>query len=129
MNEEARKKALEYGIEAIHKYSDAMKELAEIERQELEHQFYRFFVVDYVANSEGRSVWLQICRYHLEERDYEYENFARFVPDDYYLKSFEELTEREFLDRYTRLLPDMIVHLLREKSLTIWQQHFHFNRS
>ena len=46
-----------------------------------------------------------------------------------YLQGEEILTEREFLDRYTRLLPDMTVHMLREKSLTIWQTRLHFNRS
>lgn len=126
MNEEARKKALEYGMEAIHKYDDAMKELAEIERQERE-ALYTYRVIDYAASGEGRNIFLQISRNNSSRDNYE-KDWKSLVNYDYYLQGEEELTEREFLDRYTRLIPNMIFHLLREKSLTIWQQHFHFNR-
>ncbi len=92
--------------------------------------FYRFFAIDYFETGCGRSIWLQICLYDLSgERDYEYENFARFVHDDYYLKSFEELTEHEFLDRYTRFIPYMIADMLKKKTIGTWQQHLHFNLS
>ncbi len=130
MNEESRKKALECGMEAIHKYDDAMKELAEIERQEREQPLYRFFAIDYCATGEGRSIWLQICRYDLNgERDYEYERFANFVRYDHYLRGCDELTEREFLDKYTRFIPHLITNMLRDKTIGTWQTHLHFNLS
>jgi hypothetical protein len=129
MNEESRKKALEFGIEAIHKYSDAMKELAEIEGRERETPVYRFFAIDYFATGEGRSIWLMICRYHLEERDYEYERFANFVNYDHYLRGCDELTEREFLDKYTRFIPHLIANMLQKKTIGTWQTHLHFNLS
>ena len=63
----------------------------------MDKPIYRFFAIDYFATGEGRSIWLQICRYRLdEERDYEYEKFANFVNYDYYLHGFDELTEEEY---------------------------------
>jgi hypothetical protein len=91
--------------------------------------FYRFFAIDYCATGEGRSIYLQISLKNHNDEHYEkqWKHFVNY--DDYSLQEEDNLTEREFLDRYTRLLPDMTVHMLREKSLTIWQQRLHFNRS
>jgi len=92
--------------------------------------FYRFFAIDYCATGEGRSIWLMICRYDLDgERDYEYERFANFVNHDHYLHGFDELTEREFLDKYTRFIPNLIANMLRDKTIGTWQTHLHFNLS
>ena len=93
----------------------------------VEQPFYKYRVIDYCASCEGRSIYLQISLNHNDEH-YEKE-WKHFVNYEFYLQGEEELEEREFLDRYTRLLPDMTVHMMREKSLTIWQQHLHFNRS
>ena len=93
-----------------------------------EEPLYIYRAIDYFETGCGRKIHLQISLNNHNKEQYEQE-WKNFVNYDYYLQGEEELTEREFLDRYTRLLPDMIVHLLREKSLTIWQQHFHFNRS
>ena len=41
---------------------DAMKQLAEIEKEELERPFYRFFAIEYFATGEGMSFWLKVCR-------------------------------------------------------------------
>ena len=91
---------------------------------------YRFFAIDYCATGEGRSIWLMICRYDLDgERDYEYERFANFVRYDHYLHGFDELTEREFLDKYTRFIPHLIANMLRDKTISTWQTHLHFNYS
>jgi hypothetical protein len=90
--------------------------------------FYRFFAIDYCATGEGRSIWLQICRYDLDgERDYEFTKFANFVNHDHYLHGFDELTEREFLDKYTRFIPNLIANMLRDKTIGTWQTHLHFN--
>jgi hypothetical protein len=92
--------------------------------------FYRFFAIDYCATGEGRSIWLMICRYDFDgERDYEYERFANFVNYDYYLRGFDEFTEREFLDKYTRFIPHLIANMLRDRTIGTWQTHFHFNLS
>ena len=94
----------------------------------VERPFYRFFAIDYYATGNGRSIYLQISLNNHNDEHYEKE-WKHFVNYEFYLQGEEELEEREFLDRYTRLLPNMIALMLREKSLTIWQQHLHFNRS
>jgi hypothetical protein len=89
---------------------------------------YQYRAIDYYGTGEGRSIYLQISLDGHSNEHYEKE-WKHFVNYDFYLQGEEILTEREFLDRYTRLLPDMTVHMLREKSLTIWQTRLHFNRS
>lgn len=93
-----------------------------------QENLYNYHAIDLAETGRGRKVFLQISRNHNDNEHFKQE-WKNFVHYDYYLQDEEQLTEREFLDRYTRLIPDLIVHLLREKSLTIWQQHFHFNRS
>ena len=98
-----------------------------------EREFYRYFAIDYVATGEGRSIFLMICRNYspIDDRDREFEKFAKFVGDDYYLQCFEELTEREFLDKYTRFIPHMIAGMLQKKDQPFftWKTHLHFNYS
>jgi hypothetical protein len=96
-----------------------------------EKPFYRYFAVDYVATGEGRSFWLKICRNYqkIDDRDREYEKFAKFVDCDYYMECFEELTEREFLDKYTRFMPNLIADMLQKKTIGTWKTHLHFNYS
>ena len=93
--------------------------------------FYRFFAIDYCATGEGRSIWLMICPNSSPSYpdDYLQKRWEKFVDIDFYLQGTEELEEREFLDKYTRFLPDVIAHMLREKSFGIWQTHLHFNWS
>ena len=93
--------------------------------------FYKYYVIDYYGTGEGRTIFLQISRNNSPQypEDYFQKRWEKFVDIDFYLQGTEELEEREFLDRYTRLLPDMTAHMLRDKSLTIWQTHLHFNWS
>ena len=100
---------------------------------ERERPFYRYFAIDYVATGEGRSIWLKICRNYLpiDDRDREFEKFAKFVGDDHYLQGFEELTEDEFREKYTRFIPYMIAGILQKKDQPAftWETHLHFNYS
>lgn len=96
------------------------------ELQNKKNPFYRYRVIDYYETGCGRKIFLQISQYSKEHSKNRWE---QFVGDNYYLEGTEELFEREFLDRYTRLLPNMIASLHREKTLTIWETHFHFNRA
>lgn len=89
---------------------------------------YKYRAIDYCGTGNGRSIHLQISLNNHNDEHYE-KQWKQFVNYDYYMQGEEELTEREFLDRYTRLLPHMTVHMLKEKSLTIWQTRLHFNRS
>ena len=95
--------------------------------------FYRYFAIDYVATGEGRSIWLKICRNYLaiDNRDREFEKFAKFVGDDHYLQGFEELTEDEFLVKYGKMVSDYIVEMIARKDQPAftWETHLHFNYS
>ena len=93
--------------------------------------FYKYYVIDYYATGEGRTIFLQISRNNSPQypEDYFQKRWEKFVDIDFYLQGTEELGEREFLDKYTRFLPDVIAHMLREKSFGIWQTHLHFNWS
>ena len=100
---------------------------------ERERPFYRYFAIDYVATGEGRSIWLKICRNYLpiDNRDRQKEKFEKFVGDDHYLQGFEELTEDEFREKYTRFIPYMIAGILQKKDQPAftWETHLHFNYS
>ena len=93
-----------------------------------EQPLYKYRVIDYYETGCGRKIYLQISLNNHNDEHYE-KKWEQFVNSDFYLPGTEELTEREFLDSYTRLLPDMIAHLHREKTLTIWQTYLHFNYS
>jgi hypothetical protein len=120
--------ALEIAKQGIEQYKPALEELAKTE-----NPFYRFFAIDYLATGEGRSFWLMICRNYqsVDDRDRQFERFAKFVPDDYYLRIAEELTEREFLDKYTRFVPYFVAEMMQKKDQPAftWQTHLHFNYS
>ena len=102
-------------------------------KQMTDKPFYRYFAVDYVATGEGRSIFLMICRNYspIDDKDREYEKFVKFVGNDYFIQCFEELTEREFLDRYTRFIPHMIAGMIQKKDQPFftWETHLHFNYS
>jgi hypothetical protein len=93
--------------------------------------FYRFFAIDYLATGEGRSYWLKICRNYqrVDDRDREYEKFAKFVDCDHYMQGFEEFTEEEFMVKYAELIPHHVkVHLhRRDQPFFTWETHLHFN--
>src|SRR6056300_319879 len=94
---------LEIAMKFMEEHSDAMEQLAEIERKE----FYRFFAIDYLATGEGRSYWLMICRNYqsVDDKDREKEKFKEFIGlgAGYYMHGFEELTEEEFMQKYAEL--------------------------
>jgi hypothetical protein len=94
----------------------------------VEQSLYKYRAIDYYETGCGRKIFLQISLDNHNKQFYK-NSWEQFVNSDFYLPGTEELTEREFLNRYTRILSDMTVHMLRDKSLTIWQQHLHFNRS
>jgi hypothetical protein len=124
-----KREILEIAKKFMEENSEAMQQLAEIERRE----FYRFFAVDYFATGEGRSYWLMICRNYqsYDDVDREKEKFAKFVNCDYYMQGFEELTEREFLDKYTRFIPYFVAEMMQKRNqpMFTWQTHLHFNYS
>jgi len=112
---------------------DEMLDIAAEREAENKRPFYRFFAIDYVATGEGRSYWLKICRNYqkIDDKDREYDKFAEFVGEPYYMEIFEELTEDEFLEKYGKLVPDYIVEMIarRDQPFFTWETHLHYNYS
>jgi len=93
--------------------------------------YYQYYVIDYFATGEGRSIWLQISRNNCPHYpvDYSQKRWEKFVDVEYYLQGTEELTEEEFMKKYRVFMPGHIKNTIEEKSMSIWQSHYHFNRS
>ena len=114
---------------------DAMKQLAEIEKEELERPFYRFFAIEYFATGEGMSFWLKVCRNYPphNDRDYDLERFAKFIGEGakYYLHGLETPTQEEFMEKYAKLIPPYIVKMIerRDQPEFNWETHLYFNHS
>jgi hypothetical protein len=95
--------------------------------------FYRFFAIDYCATGEGRSYFLTICRNYqkIDDRDREYERFAKFVDCDHYMQGFDELTQDQFLDKYGDLVPTPVLEMIKRRNQPAftWETHYHYNYS
>lgn len=106
-----------------------MLELAE----QRENPFYRFFACEYFATGEGISHWLKICRRFLpyDGEDIDLECFKKFIGDSYHCQCIEELTEDEFMEKYSNLIPYHIVNMVERKDQPafIWENYFHVNYS
>jgi hypothetical protein len=98
-----------------------------------DRDFYRFFVVDYFATGEGRSIWLKICRNYqsYDGVDREKQKWEKFVGHEYYLQISEEQTEKEFMERYDKLIPERVKVMVEKRDQPIfnWETHYHFNYS
>lgn len=96
-------------------------------QKESPKNYYNYRVIDYCASGEGRTIFLQISRN--DSTEYYQKRWRQFVGVEFYLQGTEELYEREFLDKYSRFLPNVVAHKLRDRSLTIWETQVHFNYS
>lgn len=101
--------------------------------EESKQSFYRFFAVSNYGTGEGLTYFLQIslnCK-HLNEVDYDLEDFKNFISDEYYFSSIEELQEEEFMKTYANLIPSHVVKMVERKDQPslLWQTHFHVNYS
>ena len=93
--------------------------------EESQKNYYNYRVIDYCATGEGRTIFLQISLN--DSNEYYQKRWRQFVGVEFYLQGTEELYEREFLDKYSRFLPNVVAHKLRDRSLTIWETQVHFN--
>jgi hypothetical protein len=93
--------------------------------EESQKNYYNYRVIDYYGSGEGRTIFLQISRN--DSTEYYQKRWQQFVGVEFYLQGTEELYEREFLDKYSRFLPNVVAHKLQDRSLTIWETQVHFN--
>lgn len=91
--------------------------------------FYKFFVCDFMATGEGRSIWLMVDRWYGKGFSDPLEDFKRFIEDAYYYPSIEEMNGEKFLNDYANLLPDSVKKMIEKKDQPgfTWQTHLHFN--
>jgi hypothetical protein len=136
LEEAARREAALEAVDKLYEENgDAMKQLAEIEKEERERPFYRFFAIEYFATGEGMSFWLKVCRNYglYNDRDYDLERFAKFVGEgaDHYMYGLTFPTQEEFMTQYANLIPPYIVKMIerRDQPALDWETHFHFNYS
>ncbi len=123
----------EYGKEKLRKLMNdnlTHEEMLEI-AAEREQSFYNYRVIDYFGTGEGRTIFLQISRSNSPQypKDYFKKRWEKFVDVEFYLQGTEELTEEEFMKRYSSLISERINTLLEDRVLSIWQNHYHFNYS
>ena len=136
LEEAARREAALKAVDKLYEENgDAMKQLAEIEKEELERPFYRFFAIEYFATGEGMSFWLKVCRNYPphDDRDYDLERFAKFIGEGaaYYLHGLETPTQEEFMEKYARLIPEHVQTMIarRDQPGFDWETHLYFNYS
>jgi len=128
--EKQEREVINIAKEAIEEYKPALEELAKTERP-----FYRFFAIEYFATGEGMSFWLKVCRnYDLHNgKDYDLERFVKFigVGADHYIHGLTQPTQEEFMTQYANLIPPYIVKMIerRDQPALDWETHFYFNYS
>lgn len=87
---------------------------------------YLFFVSDYYATGEGRTVHIAIEMN--QERDRKFEQFKASVGP--FSLGAEELNEIPFMERYYHLVPNYVKKVLNQNSSSIsFFQTYHFNNS
>jgi hypothetical protein len=136
LEEAARREAALKAVDKLYEENgDAMKQLAEIEKEERERPFYRFFAIEYFATGEGMSFWLKVCRNYqqFDDRDRDLERFVKFIGEgaEHYIQGLTILTEKEFMTQYANLIPPYIVKMIerRDQPGFDWETHFYFNYS
>jgi hypothetical protein len=105
---------------------EEMMEIAE--QREKENGFFNFYVADYLATGEGRTIWIMIDRNYDKEQSLQ--DMRDFV-SDYFGVSIEEYTEEDFLKYYNSLLPGTVRNMIEKKNVPMmcFKQEFHFNYS
>jgi len=126
----------------IKKYSSndpeyrALVERMEREKKEEEERlknskdaFFVYYVIDYFATGEGRTIFLFI------ERNYgDRERILESIKEDvgsFYFCGIEEFSEERFLNDYSNLLSDNIKRMIEKKDVPFmsFSQMYHFNYS
>jgi len=113
----------------------ALVERMEREKKEEEERlknskdaFFVYYVSDYSATGEGRTIHLFIERNYDRERILEY--IKKEMPE-YYFHGIEEYSEYRFLNNYSNLISDNIKIMIEKKNVPFLSFHldFHFNYS
>ena len=119
-------------------------------RRPMTEELYQFVVCDYFATGEGRTICLLVTRAYPSGDDYaeapselngwmgrlKYSKkliAARIFVEkfgSFYARGAENLPREEFLEKYGRHLPEMVLKLLNSEDQPgnlLYSQEFHFN--
>lgn len=100
------------------------EEMLEIaEQREKENAFFNFYVADYLATGEGRTIWIMI------DRNYDKEQSLKDMKEFAGNQTIVEYTEQDFLRYYLSLLPATVKSMIEQKNVPMmcFKQEFHFN--
>ena len=88
--------------------------------------FFVYYVVDYYATGEGRSVFLFVERNY--DKKESFKEVANWV-GAFYAEGIEELTEEQFFIKYEDYIPNKIRRVLLEKNVPnmIFKQEHNLN--
>jgi hypothetical protein len=104
------------------------EEMLEIgEKREMENSYFNFYVADYLATGEGRTIWIVIdcdCDKVKSSEDAVY-----FMGSDNQL--IKQYTEEDFLKYYNSFLPGTVRNMIDKKNVSRmnFKQKFKFNYS
>ena len=97
------------------------------EKREMENSFFNFYVADYLATGEGRTIWIVIdcdC-----DKVKSFEDAVYFMGSDNQL--ITQLAEEDFLKYYNSFLPGTVRNMIDKKNVSRmnFKQKFKFNYS
>jgi len=88
-----------------------------------------FYVIDYYATGEGRTIFLVADRvYDEKSKDYLLESIEKWI-GSYYIKGLEAVTKEKFFGEYGHLVPETIAKMIlnRQAPGLSFKQEFHFS--
>ena len=115
----------------IEQYEQYLKEEEEKERIQLENEkdaFFAYYVIDYTATGEGRTIYLFV------ERNYNEQDILDSIKETagpYYFKSLQRVSEEKFMTHYSSFIPGQVKRMIEKKNVPMFSFHqqFHFNYS
>jgi len=90
-----------------------------------------FYVIDYCATGEGRTIWLYVAKcYDKNEEEYCLKDFKGWV-GRYYSAGIEKYDQQRFLEEYSHLVSENVLRMIMEDSFGgfTYKQELHVNVS
>lgn len=88
-----------------------------------------FYVIDYFATGEGRTIWLWIEKcYTKKEEELSLKDFKSWA-GKYFSSGIERHTQQSFVENYGHLVSENVLRLIMENSLPsfAYKQELHIN--
>jgi len=90
---------------------------------------FNYLVADYYDTREGHSIWIQISLSDNKHKDLE--TFKKFIGEEFFFPSIEEISSNDFWSRYARMVPYFVSGMIqaRKECSFLWQRQtrLHYN--